>query len=162
MKEVTSHFVPHPVLSSQLSHSASEFDQYVKPDADKAPRDEHERLSKHPATGRHTHTHTHTLFLSYVSVSHKISFFCVGHKKKKKKKVQITKTNNAHTPGSPHLPPCSQSPVHFNNGEEETAGARLSVAPPPPCVFEGANQSVYLTKFAKVPLLKRRRKKGHV
>ena len=84
MKEVTSHFVPHPVLSSQLSHSASEFDQYVKPDADKAPRDEHERLSKHPATGRHTHTHTHTLFLFYVSVSHNLSLLCVGHKKKKK------------------------------------------------------------------------------
>ena len=103
MKEVTSHFVPHPVLSSQLSHSASEFDQYVKPDADKAPRDEHERLSKHPATGRHTHTHTHTLFFSFMCQS-LTTFRCSVLVIKKKKKVQITKTNNAHTPGSPPPP----------------------------------------------------------
>ncbi len=77
MKEVTSHFflyaALHPVLFSQLSHSGSEFDQYVKPDTDKAPCNEHERLSKHPSTGAHTLTHANippdTPFLLCVSLT---------------------------------------------------------------------------------------------
>lgn len=48
---------------SQLSHSGSEFDQYVEPDMDKAPRSEHERLCKHPGTKSCTLSlsHTHAL-----------------------------------------------------------------------------------------------------
>ena len=104
MKEVTSHFVPHPVLSSQLSHSASEFDQYVKPDADKAPRDEHERLSKHPATGRHTHTHTHTLFFSFMCQS-LTTFRCSVLVIKKNKKKGSNHKNQQCTHSG--LPPTS-------------------------------------------------------
>lgn len=143
-----------PVLSSQLSHSGSEFDQYVKPDTDKAPCNEHERLSKHPGTGTHTHLLTrtyafiHTHFFFYVSVSHILSFLCFGHKRHK-----ITKTNNSHTvaPRRSALLICSQNPIHLNNEEEESASARLSVASLTTCIFEGANQSVYLTKFMTVP-----------
>lgn len=115
------------VLSSQLSHSAPEFDQYVEPDADEAPRDEHERLSKHPGTGTLTYTHTHTFFLFHVSVSHNLSLLCFGQKGSKHKNQQCT-----HTPA---VPPRSKSPIHLNNGEEESSGARLSVAPPPALHF---------------------------
>ena len=62
-------------------------------------------------------------------------------------------------------PPCLSTsllnhPIHFHNGEEESASARLSAAPTPPSVFEGSNQSLYLSNFVGMPLLKRRRTKG--
>lgn len=118
------------VLSSQLSHSAPEFDQYVEPDADEAPRNEHERLSKHPGTGTLTYTHTHTLFFSFMCQS-----LTTFHCSVLVKKAQNTKTNNAHTLRRSPSPPRSKSPIHLNNGEEESAGARLSVAPPPTLHF---------------------------
>lgn len=114
-------------LSSQLSHSAPEFDQYVEPDADKAPRNEHERPSKHPGTGTLTYTHTHTFSLLCVSLPQPFIAFV--------KKAQNTKTNNAHTHSGGPPPTRSKSPIHLNNGEEESAGARLSVAPPPTLHF---------------------------
>lgn len=145
----------YPVLYSQLSHSGSEFDQYVKPDTDKAPCNEHERLSKHPGSGAHTLTHAnihpHTFFLLCVSPSQpRIPLFWSERLKNMKPAI--------HTLQAPPSP-CtrSQNPIHLNNGEEESASARWSAAPLPPCIFEGANQSVCLTKFMKVPSLKKRR-----
>lgn len=92
------------VLSSQLSHSAPEFDQYVEPDADEAPRNEHERLSKHPGTGTLTYTHTRTFFLFHVSVSHNLSLLCFGQKGSKHKNQQCT-----HTPAVPLPTPLQES-----------------------------------------------------
>lgn len=136
------------VLSSQLSHSAPEFDQYVEPDADEAPRDEHERLSKHPGTGTLTYTHTHTFFLFHVSVSHNLSLLCFGQKGSKHKNQQCT-----HTP-APRVPFISI----MERRKVPAQDCRWHLHQP--CIFEGASQSVYPTKFVKAPLLRRRRKRS--
>ncbi len=85
-----------PVLSSQLSHSGSEFDQCVKPTTDKASCDEHERLSKHPGTCTHAHLHMQTYapmrthFFFYVSASHTLSFLRFGQKGSKTQNQRFT------------------------------------------------------------------------
>lgn len=90
-----------------------------------------QRTWKAQQTSRHwhanIHTHTHTFFLFHVSVSHNLSLLCFGQKGSKHKNQQCT-----HTPA---VPPRSKSPIHLNNGEEESSGARLSVAPPPTLHF---------------------------
>lgn len=87
-----------------------------------------------------------------------LSFLCVLVIKAQKTQTQLFTRCS---------PPCcaalllhSQGFIHLNNGEEKSASVWLSVAPLPPCIFEDANQSVYLTKFTNVPLLKKRMKKG--
>lgn len=98
---MTSHFflcaalLPRP--RSQLSHS--DFAQNVRPDTDKAPCNELERLGKHPGTVTHTLTHSrkqtfaHTL--SFMSQSLAPSHYSVLVKE-----AQKHKTNNSHSPAA--------------------------------------------------------------
>lgn len=106
---------------SQLSHSGSEFDQYVEPDMDKAPRSEHERLCKHPGTKSctlslsHTHALIHdALVLLCLSLMYLLLHFV-------QKRARNTKTNNPHAAAPSHaaLLLCSKNSIHLNNGEEE-------------------------------------------
>lgn len=152
---------------SQLSHSGSEFDQYVEPDMDKAPHSEHERLCKHPGTLSLTHTLIHNaLVLLCLSLMYLLLHF------DQKKGLETQKL----TIRTPRLPPTAHSfsalRIQFISIMEKrkSASTRIvcgtSTNSPPLLLlffFEGANQTASLTKSMQVPLLKRKRKKkGHV
>lgn len=143
------------VLSSQLSHSAPEFDQYVEPDADEAPRNEHERLSKHPGTGTLTYTHTHTHFFSLSCVSLSQPFIALFWSKRLKTQKPTMHTHSGGPP--PHPAPRVPFISIMERRKVPAQDCRWHLHQP--CIFEGASQSVYPTKFVKAPLLKRRRRK---
>ena len=108
-------FLPH-VPSRQLSHSGSEFDRCTKPDMNKVPSSEHERLSKHRGTDTHAltqankRTHPHTL-LSFMCSSRRHSSLCLDQKGSKQK------TNSSHTTVSCHLFFSLMNSIHLSNGE---------------------------------------------
>lgn len=85
-----------------------------------------QRTWKAQQTSRHWHAniHTHTHFFSLSCVSLSQPFIALFWSKRLKTQKPTM-----------HTHPRSKSPIHLNNGEEESAGARLSVAPPPTLHF---------------------------
>lgn len=127
---------PFRGLCSQLSHSCPEFDQYVKPDTDKAPCSGHERLHKHCGTHAYSRKHTFTHTSSY-------NLFCFGHKS--------SNTQAIHTlqqpPPSHHCPPTPLStPPAFALRLPFISIMEKKKAPVQDCLWH-----LYHLSFLKVP-----------
>lgn len=116
-----------------------------------------QRTWKAQQTSRHWHAniHTHTHFFSLSCVSLSQPFIALFWSKRLKTQKPTMHTLRRSPP--PHPAPRVPFISIMERRKVPAQDCRWHLHQP--CIFEGASQSVYPTKFAKAPLLKRRRRK---